>query len=356
MSALTYKDLTKRDNIDIFLRRCYQKEQFQIGKNELSPVDTSTGILHIHGNMTYQQYDETNPLTSEQLSNFLMSKTLTDKLFIEMEKHGKIAITEIYKDRHFGGKPSIQHENGKERQERGVINSINLAADKRIPEKSFGQDVLFNGARKNEGMNDHGNEKYRDLDIETIQSDIYGISCKDVSAPSIAGGGIAGLNILVPDYTKAVMRRIDQYFRHDRGFEEGNLILASMVPDIFFRIPDDLVRLVLEGNEIIGGTVDYMYIGPMDVSHKIEDGMMTLNGQFISIDDFIAQRDGLFVRMRKRDLYRKSKDQPALSEITYEKLSKSGHPVYMQNPVNKSPNIRFVVSDSMPEEGELLQI
>lgn len=94
-----------------------------------------------------------------------------------------------------------------ERQERGLVDAINSGFGKNDA-KPFTL-VGANGVRitnvisaeKFEGRSSAGTEPYTDVIISTKTKKIN-VSNKGESAPSIAGGGLAGLELAVPGLTK----------------------------------------------------------------------------------------------------------------------------------------------------------
>ena len=102
----------------------------------------------------------------------------------------------------------------------------------------------------------------------------------------IGGGGLKGLELA--GTMDLQMRFLDARLRKyiDMGFTEGQ----SGIPDMYGKVSDDLKEQIVVGNVAMGGPINYMYIGPMDVRHsfnslKIDDNSLEL------MEDFMKRRN-----------------------------------------------------------------
>lgn len=148
-------------------------------------------------------------------------------------------------------------------------------------------------------------------DIQLIRSkgtSPYKISAKANQAPTIGGGGLAGMSQLskpVTDFVKKFYE--DAYTHYKKIFDEHE----ELTPDIdlyktkYFKdvnriIPQDIVEEILRGTAAQGGPVDVYYIGDMDhVLVGVDGNQVTLSGEFLSIED-IAKDKTLYIHMKKR--------------------------------------------------------
>ena len=200
-------------------------------------------------------------------------------------------------------KPNFQDfvlkEAGNERQEQGLIDSIRQAIEvnggnpitiKGIPDKIKGADKMHTSP--------HGHEPYTDVILFGVTRD-WNISCKGPAAPSLAGGGVAGLIEILPEDSKFLAdihdSIIQAYYKH--GLKEDKIYPASKVPDVSIEIPKGLRLIIIKGVKSMGGPIDFMYIGEMDVKYNSTTGF---NGKFISVEEYANHP--LFIRARKRDL------------------------------------------------------
>jgi len=194
-----------------------------------------------------------------------------------------------------------------ERQETGVVDAVNLHYS------NFGnpinvvagsitiQNVV--SARKLTGRTTSGSEPYTDVILTKNNGQEINISNKGTSAPSIAGGGLAGLDTIIPGFsTRFLNAALQRYI--DLGYGEGD-----QIPDMFGRVSDELKETIVVGNADMGGPIDYLYIGPMDVRFTVSGKTLRLNGHFHDAKRYAATHD-LFLRLRKR-----RRDQPFTLEL-----------------------------------------
>lgn len=192
-----------------------------------------------------------------------------------------------------------------ERQEQGIIKSINglVAMKKRIAVKDeAGTDFEgVTGAEKNEGTNSYGKEPYVDIWI-TQGTKKIGISNKGETAPSVAGGGAAGLYRTDPAYLK---KMLDAAYK---AAIKAKWKLGEPPPsDIYVKIADRaFLKKVLRGTPEMGGPVDYFYIGKMDVEYTVKGSQITYtNGKFVKIEDYMKKYPTLYLRIRRRNTSQK---------------------------------------------------
>jgi hypothetical protein len=170
-----------------------------------------------------------------------------------------------------------------ERQESKLINDIKSAIKKNknnavtvIAGKTIISGVI--DAYKFKGRQVGGSEPYTDVVLEIITSDknkTLNLSLKGESAPSLAGGGLKGIELSVPGIAKKFMLKAFDYLVKEKKLNAGD-----KVPDVYAKISKkDKVKIVV-GNAAMGGPIDYMYIGPMSVVAPYDAKNNTLKFNF----------------------------------------------------------------------------
>jgi len=351
MATITYEDLKKRNNISVFAERVNNKGSFN-EKTEDGALLICTGKVK----MSHETINGEVKLTDDLLRMFLETKTNRDVIEVECIKNKSKSYyrtSSFYKDKDFGGVAGKSSGGGSERQELGLIEAINTAvresAEAWVP--GIGRDNPLRGASKREGLSEVGQEPYIDVYVETKNGKL-GVSCKGESAPSLAGGGIAGLKVVVPELLKGVYNTVSDYLKK-KGYAEGVIVDADDVPDLFIEVPAKYLKLILVGNKKMGGPIDYMYVGKMDVKSSLDSKTKTLdlNGNFYSIDAYMKKVGKLYFRIRKRDLQPNNEIM-----ITYREKNKEGYPVLFKGPKSNKNNFRLVTTDKVPRTGEMLKL
>jgi hypothetical protein len=120
-----------------------------------------------------------------------------------------------------------------ERQEYGFIYACTQFysnVEKPFTLKTKGETIKnVIGCDKVEGTNSLGKEPYTDVIIKTAMKQ-YNVSMKGSSAPSLAGGGAAGIDQIIPGFLKGYLdRALAEILK--KGYKDGDKI-----PDIFFKI------------------------------------------------------------------------------------------------------------------------
>ena len=190
-----------------------------------------------------------------------------------------------------------------ERQETGVVNNINkvsLNGKNPITVRSRNGTKVNKvlKAFKYEGRQITGSEPYIDVVFEQRFRNItknIGLSLKGESAPSLAGGGLRGINLAVPGLADKFMIAAWESLQKD-GYEKGDKI-----PDVYAEIKERNKTKIVVGNKAMGGPIDFMYIGPMSVQARYEDkkNILQLNGDIIEAERY-AKTHKLFFRLRVR--------------------------------------------------------
>ena len=108
------------------------------------------------------------------------------------------------------------------------------------------------------------------------------------------------------------------------------------MPDTYGKLNDEDKNLLVIGNTAMGGPIDFMYIGPMDVSGDFKNGVLTVNGKLIAAQKYANEHD-LYFRLRARRI-----DQVFDSKAKYP----NGTPkIYSRSPSRGDSAGRIVVTD-----------
>lgn len=239
-----------------------------------------------------------------------------------------------------------------ERQETGVITKINTAvkSNQKNPITLVAGKTVIEGvlsAAKFTGRQAGGSEPYTDVVINVIvngKEKAINCSLKGEAAPSLAGGGLKGLELAVPGIARKFM------LAAFKKLKEGlKLKLGSKVPDVQGKISDaDKVKIVV-GNTLMGGPIDYMYIGPMDVSGNYDQAKntLTLNGALTPAKTYAKTHD-LYFRLRAR-----REDQ----RFDPNAKDTAGTPkIYGKSPSKGDSAGRIVVTDKVPSTAVIVNL
>ncbi|NDG32069.1 hypothetical protein EB118_18585 [bacterium] len=239
-----------------------------------------------------------------------------------------------------------------ERQENGVISKIKDAvkANQNNPITLKAGKTIIEGvinAEKYKGRQAGGSEPYTDVVIYYKKGNkIHQFNCslKGESAPSLAGGGLKGLELAVPGIAKKFMNAAYKELK-----DRKKLKIGDKVPDVFGKISSaDKLKIVI-GNEKMGGPIDFMYIGPMSVTGNYDKkkNILSLNGSLTDATEFAKTHD-LFFRLRAR-----REDQ----RFDPEAKDKMGIPkIYGVSPSKGDSAGRIVVTDKVPSTGVLVNL
>lgn len=237
-----------------------------------------------------------------------------------------------------------------ERQETGVVNAINNAvkSNQKNPITLVAGKTKVTGvisAEKFQGRQTSGSEPYTDVVIYYKKANkTLSLNCslKGEAAPSLAGGGLRGLELAVPGIARKFMKAA--FTKLVKMLNPGD-----KVPDTYGKIGDaDKLKIVI-GNAAMGGPIDYMYIGPMDVRNTYDkkSNTLTLNGGLIPAKTY-AQSHNLYFRLRAR-----REDQ----RFDPDAKDNNGTPkIYGRSPSRGDSAGRIVVTDSVPSTAIIVRI
>jgi len=236
-----------------------------------------------------------------------------------------------------------------ERQEQGVIDAITdaIKANGNNPVTVVaGRTTIagVNKAFKYNGRQESGSEPYTDVVFELHNGKKINLSLKGESSPSLAGGGLKGLELAVPGIAKKFMTAAYTELKDKKKLNAGD-----KVPDVFGKIGgSDKVKIVV-GNAKMGGPIDYMYIGPMTVAgpYDAKKNVVKLNGILTEAKTY-ARSHELYFRLRAR-----REDQ----RFDPTAKNKDGSPkIYGVSPSKGDSAGRIVVTDNVPSSAVIVNI
>jgi hypothetical protein len=202
-------------------------------------------------------------------------------------------------------------------------------------------------ANKMPGINVLGTEPYTDV-VLTTKSGPVNLSLKGGTeagvsqAPSVAGGGMAGLQTLIPDVIGKFLTKANSWYKK-QGYKKGD-----QIPDIYGQLNPEYTNLVLTGTKEMGGPVHFIYVGPMDVTVKsFENNKLTLNGVFHNVKEY-AKAHPIYFRLRKR-----RNDQPYEPDLK----DAEGFPLILgKSPTKGDSGRRIVMVPSIPKQANVVSI
>lgn len=235
-----------------------------------------------------------------------------------------------------------------ERQETSFINAIKNAikTNNGNPINLVAGDVEIKNIKdvgKYTGRQISGSEPYTDVVIKTSDNKEINCSLKGESAPSLAGGGLKGLEVIVPGIAAKFMHSAFDIL--SKKIKPGD-----KVPDVYGEIQErDKLKIVV-GTKEIGGPIDFMYIGKMDIESHYDHKSNTLtfsNGRLIPAQKF-AHEHKLYFRLRAR-----REDQ------RFDPTAKDIHGVpkiYGRSPSKGDSAGRIVVVDKVPSNATIIDV
>ena len=237
-----------------------------------------------------------------------------------------------------------------ERQEKGLKDAINGAvkANKNNPITVVFDNLTLTGVLKAEkfsGRQAGGSEPYTDIQLFIKgKSEPVNLSCKGESAPSLAGGGLKGLELAVPGIAKKFMMTAFEHLKTKKKLRVGD-----KVPDVYGKISkQDKIKIVV-GNKAMGGPIDYMYIGPMDVTKSYDDAKnrLKISGSMHEAVSYANSHD-LYFRLRAR------REDQRFDPTAKDSM---GTPkIYGKSPSKGDSAGRIVVTDDTPASAVMVNL
>lgn len=231
-----------------------------------------------------------------------------------------------------------------ERQERRFIEIINETIANTV---SLSVNIRANcvilphiqSAEKYTGTQLGGSEPYTDVILRSA-TETYRLSLKGTSALSLGGGGLRGLELIVPGLARQFLESIyDEYLM---DFHQGELIPnAYGLLDYY-----DQVKIII-GNDLVGGPIDYLYIGPMTVKGDYDtlSNTLELNGSF---HDSVSYAGSRILHFRLRARRRDQRFDPFL----YDKHHIPR--IYGISPSHGDSGGRLVITDQIPSNARMI--
>lgn len=335
MSLISFKEFINEKTFDYsdFSKNKYSSKFLEKIKNN---IPLKLGAQGEKGNVVIVYDDVVKALENDEIDikNAVFTSTKGDK----------------YTFRHFfkGDFSGAGTKAGKsENQERALVDTINNYVNKYgyVKIKNIPGKVI--GSYKKEGMNDFNHEPYIDIYIQSDvngRTKLYGVSCKGLTAPSLAGGGLIGLNSIDPKLVQDAFKALENYITKKMKLEDGSAIDAKDIPDFHYKVPKNRLKNIIVGNVAMGGPIDYMYIGPKnntmgDFNTETHE-LKFKNGNFISSDDYTRSKE-MYIRFRKRDLDVLHGEK---IKIDFKHKSTSGFPVIYTSS-KKRTHLRIVITD-----------
>lgn len=232
-----------------------------------------------------------------------------------------------------------------ERQENGFKKAVDEAVSKNkknpITLDAGGIRIKnVDGARKYTGRQASGSEPYTDIIVTCKNKKPVNLSLKGEAAPSLAGGGLKGLEAIVPGLAGRFMKAA-----YDQLIADG-VKAGDKVPDIYGKIGPKTKEKIVVGTQAMGGPIDYMYIGPMNVVPTFKDGVLYLNGKLTESKEY-AKTHELYFRLRAR-----REDQRFDPDAQQAGIPK----IYGRSPSRGDSAGRIVVTDSVPKNAKIVTV
>lgn len=234
-----------------------------------------------------------------------------------------------------------------ERQETGFVDAVTKAVreNKKQPIVVRAGGVVVDnviGAKKYTGRQSSGSEPYTDVILIRKNKKDVNLSLKGEAAPSLAGGGLRGLEAIIPGIAARFMNAaFDKLV--SMGLQKGDKI-----PDIYGKINEINKIKIVVGTAAMGGPIDYMYIGQMEVKSKfdVKSGFLDLNGTLTDSKTFAKTHD-LYFRLRAR-----REDQRFDPDAKQGGVPK----IYGKSPSRGDSAGRIVITDSVPSTAVVVQV
>jgi len=232
-----------------------------------------------------------------------------------------------------------------ERQETGFVNAVKNAVrvNKNNPITLIAGKVVIEGvidANKFKGRQESGGEPYTDVQLTVVKAEgkteTINLSLKGKTSPSLAGGGLKGLETISPGIAARYMKAVHKHLVENVGLRRGD-----KVPDVYGLLNPVVGEKIVIGNSRMGGPIHYMYIGRMvvDSMYRPQTNQLVLRGNLIPADEYAKTRD-LYFRLRAR-----REDQ----RFDPDAKDPSGAPkVYGKSPSRGDSAGRIVITDSPP--------
>jgi len=197
-------------------------------------------------------------------------------------------------------------------------------------------------AKKQNARTSSGNENYTDVILTLNNNQKLNISMKGTSAASFGGGGLSGLEKIIPGIATKFLKQVYKKLKK-------SLKCGDKVPDQYGAITEAQAKKIIKGNKAVGGPIDYVYVGPMELKADFDKAASTLtfNGSFFTPVAF-AKEHPLFLRLRAR-----REDQT----FDPSAMDKNGTPKIYGTSCSRGDSAgRIVMTKSVPKNAEAFTI
>lgn len=218
----------------------------------------------------------------------------------------------------------------KERQERGLIEAINSIEGEKT--------LIFNNtkiegvksAKKIGKVEGYKAQAYADIELDTTKG-IKKISAKGLQAPTLGSGGLSGLDILNNTTANSFIERVyrevaeeyQQIINANPNLKGQNLRGNKLFRDVYRQIPKEVEIPIIRGTKEMGGPIDYLYIGKMEVDFQVKGNTISFNGDLYTVEEFVEKGTPLYVRITQRKdgpCYFTTEKNPNLQNIDVPKV------------------------------------
>lgn len=235
-----------------------------------------------------------------------------------------------------------------ERQETAFVKAVNDAVkknkNKAITVVAGGTKVAgVTGSAKYNGRQSSGSEPYTDVILRRASMKDVNLSLKGEAAPSLAGGGLRGLEAIIPGIAGKFMQAAYKQLIKE-GLEKGD-----KVPDVYGQMNETDKTKIVVGTPAMGGPIHYMYIGSMDVKSTYDAKTSTLtftNGALTEAKKYAKTHD-LYFRLRAR-----REDQTFDPDAMQGNIPK----IYGKSPSRGDSAGRIVVTDKVPKNAKIVEV
>lgn len=195
----------------------------------------------------------------------------------------------------------------KERQERGLIEAINSIQG--IKTLVFNNTKIegVKSAKKVGKVEGYKAQAYADIELDTTKG-VKKISAKGLQAPTLGGAGLSGFDILnnptVNSFIEGVYREVateyQQIINSNPNLKEQDLRGNKLFRDVYRQIPKEVEIPIIKGTKEMGGPIDYLYIGNMEVSFEVEGNTVKFAGDLYTVEEFVEKGTPFYVRILQR--------------------------------------------------------
>jgi hypothetical protein len=337
MATILYKDINKRNNAATLIGYILNGVMMLGGSGEGKIVLLKPYIKI--GNTEIEVKPENKKNTTQALDRYCMFSQ-NKSIFLQSVTGEFIRLTKFFKTHELAGKKFGSRSGFKddtERQEVAMVNTINQIT-KNLPVKIDFIPHKIARCEKVEGVNSLGQKPYSDIYLISEYGKRYNVSCKGSNSPSLAGGGLKSLKLIVPDLLERFFKNVREDYA-DLGYYQGMTLAAKDIKDMYYEIPSEFVKKIIVGTPEMGGPIEYMYIGPMnEVLYNPET--CSFNGRFVHAN--IYSNNKFYIRLRQRDSLGK------FLTIDFSKKGIDGFPVIHRHNLVKTSRIVITDQSNVP--------